>query len=427
MFDSMAYLRKSGGSPYWIACFRDEKGVQRNKSTKQTNRGKAQEVANAYEREARGMAPTMAGIIKAGRELLERLGQDEGNPSIEEEFLSFLNIGDRSDSTQERYRQIVEEFLEHLGSGKERKLRALTAGEIEAFKVAQQAKGLAGKSINIKLKLIRGILSRAERAGRGIEKNPALQVDMVKEQPAGREDFTPAQITALLRACEGFKGQKGGDWKGLVMMCYYTGCRLSDGANLKAGDVHLDGQPGPFIEYTEKKKRNSPKVRKTLHADLVSFLLSLPSGDDPSAFLFPRLAGRGTGGANGLSREFVKLMDEAGLERRVIRDGTANGGRRIYNLSEHSLRHSTASQLAEAGIPEDVRMAVIGHEDKDVHRNYTHARNRAAKAVQALPSVLPVATPPPDSDEKKEEPSTAKEGKQGKATGPKRKKTAGKS
>lgn len=389
----MAYLRKIGGSPYWIACFRDEGGRQRNKSTKERNRGLAQDVANTYEREARRTSPTMAGILKAGRELLERLGQDEGDPTIAEEFTAFLSLEDRSDSTKERYRQIVEEFLAHLGPGKERKLRALTAGEIEAFKGAQIAKGLAGKSINIKLKMIRGALSRAERAGR-IEKNPALQVDHVKEQPAGREDFTPAQITALLRACEGFKRDKGGDWKGLVMMCYYTGCRLSDGANLRAGDVHLDGQPGPFIEYTEKKKRNSPKVRKTLHADLVNFLLSLPSGDDPTAFLFPRLAGRGTGGANGLSREFVKLMDAAGLERRVIRDGSSTGGRRIYNLSEHSLRHSTASQLAEAGIPEDVRMAVIGHEDKEVHRNYTHARNRAAKAVQSLPSVLPVGASP---------------------------------
>jgi integrase len=385
----MAYLRKSPGSPYWIACYRDAAGLQRNKSTKQKREGKAQEVANELERVAREDAPTMAVILKAGRELMKRLGQDEGNPTIEEEFLSFLKLGDRSDSTKERYRQIAEEFLAHLGKGKARKLQSLTAGEIESFKVAQIAKGLAGKSINIKLKMIRSALSRAERAGR-IEKNPALQVDHVQEQPAGRQDFELSQITALLRACKGFKGKKGADWHGLVMMCYYTGCRLSDAANLRAGDVHLDGSPGPFIEYTEKKKkRTSPKVKKTLHADLVSFLLSLPSGDDPNAFLFPHLAGRGTGGANGLSREFVKLMDAAGLERRVIRDGTAAGGRRIYNLSEHSLRHACVSQLQEAGVAEDLRMQIVGHEDKEVHRNYAHARNRAAAAVQALPSVLP--------------------------------------
>jgi len=34
-------------------------------------------------------------------------------------------------------------------------------------------------------------------------------------------------------------------------------------------------------------------------------------------------------------------------------------------------------------------MAVIGHDDKDVHRGYSHARTAAHKAVAKLPSVMP--------------------------------------
>jgi integrase len=407
----MAFLRKIDASPYFVACFRDADGVLRNKSTKQKNRGKAQEVANELERQSRNGSLTMAAIMKSGRQLIARLGQADAEPTIEEEFFFFLKLGDRSDNTKERYGQITKEFLEHLGKGKKRLLTSLTAGEVEEFKIKQLSKGLAGKSINIKLKMIRSALSRAERAGR-IERNPAALVDNVKEQPAGREDLTPAQITALLRACVGFKKEKGGNWHGLVMLCYYTGCRLSDAANLRAGDVHLDGQPAPFIQYTEKKKRNSPKVRKTLHADLVDYLISRPSGDDPEAFLFPKLANRGTGGAHGLSGEFVALMDAAGIERRVIRERTENGGRRIYNLSEHSLRHACVSQLQEAGVEESLRMQIVGHEDKEVHRNYSHARNKAAAAVQSLPSVLPVEAPAPDEEAK------GKGGKAGDAKAP---------
>jgi integrase len=396
----MAYLRKSALSPYWIACYRDAEGRQLNRSTKQTGKIQAFQVAFEFERLARNAAPTMAAIIKVGKDLLERLGQSHGDPTIEEEFLDYQALGDRSDSTKERYKQITDEFLAHLGKAKARKLSALTAGEVESFKLKEIKKGLAGKSINIKLKMIRSALARAERAGR-IERNPAAQVDNAKEQAAGREDFTPPQITALLRACVGFKKEKGADWHGLVIMCYYTGCRLSDAANLRAGDVHLDGQPAPFIEYTERKKRNSPKVRKTLHADLADYLLTRSAGDDPQAFLFPKLAERGTGGAHGLSGEFVALMEAAGLERRVIRERSENGGRRIYNLSEHSLRHACVSQLQEAGVSEDLRMQIIGHEDKEVHRNYAHARNKAAAAVQSLPSVLPVKDPAPGDKKKK--------------------------
>lgn len=388
----MAYLRKTPGSPFWVACFRDAEGVQRNKSTKHRNRGKAQEVANELERLARHPYPTMSVVLKAGRELLERLGGDTGKETIQEAFENFLKKKvSKSEGTQERYRQVVAEFLEFLGKGAGRKLEALTGGEIEDFKALQLKKGLAGKSVNLKLKLIRSVLGDYAKRGR-IDRNPGYEVALAEENAGGREDFTPSQITALLRACERFKQEKEGrgkDWHGLILVCYYTGCRLSDAANLRAGDVHLDGEPGPFLEYVERKKKHNPKVRKTLHTDLSDYLLSVSLGDDPEAFLFPRLAGRGTGGANGLSREFVALMDEAGIQRRVIREGTKDGGRRIYNLSEHSLRHSTASQLAEAGIPEDVRMAVVGHEDKKVHRNYTHARGRAAAAIQALPSVIP--------------------------------------
>ena len=64
------------------------------------------------------------------------------------------------------------------------------------------------------------------------------------------------------------------------------------------------------------------------------------------------------------------------------------------------MRHACVSQLQEAGIPEDLRMQIVGHEDKEVHRNYAHARNKAAAAVQSLPSVLPVNAPAPAADSK---------------------------
>ncbi len=416
----MAFLRKIDASPYWIACFRDADGVLRNKSTKQKNRGKAQEVASELERQSRNGSLTMAAIMKNGRQLIARLGQADAEPTIEEEFFFFLKLGDRSDNTKERYGQITKEFLEHLGNGKKRLLTSLTAGEVEEFKIKQLSKGLAGKSINIKLKMIRSALARAERAGR-IERNPAALVDNVKEQPAGREDFTKDQIKALIGACErGFKGEKGKQWRGLILTSFYSGgIRLSDVANLREGNVHLNTQP-PIIEFIEKKKRNSAMVRKPIvHPILLDYLLSRPSSDDPTAFLFPRLAGRGTGGEHGLSGEFVALMNEAGIERRVMREGTENGGRRIYNLSEHSLRHAAVSQLQEAGIPEDVRMQIVGQEDREVHRNYSHARNIAAAGMKAMPSVLPDV--PPASEEEAKAPAS-KGGKGSKAQAGQRKK-----
>ena len=127
----MASVRKLSNSRYWIACYRDMEGQQRHRSTKQTGKAAAQQVAFEYERLSRdGNAPTMAAIIKVGKDLMERLGQTLGDPTIEEEFLDYLALGDRSDSTKERYKQITDEFLAHLGKAKERKLSTLTAGQV---------------------------------------------------------------------------------------------------------------------------------------------------------------------------------------------------------------------------------------------------------------------------------------------------------
>ena len=385
----MASVIKDARSSYWWARYRDSAGSEFTRSTKQKQKAKALEVAFTMERMARGEVPTVAALMKAGRELIERLGQTLDAPTVTEEFngyLATLASSKKSASTKTEYRAIVKEFLNHLGKGQDKKLTSLTAADIEKFKAGQNAKGLSTKRVTLKLKLIRAILKKATDAGR-IERNPALLVSYDEGEGAGREDFTPSQIKALLRASPGFKGAKGRDWHGLVCVCYYTGARLSDAANLKAGDVHLNAEE-PFLQFMEKKRKRL--VKRSLHPDLQAYFLNRASSDDPKAPLFPTLAGRATGGANGLSREFIKLMEEAGIERRLLREGTRGGGRAVYNLSEHSLRHATVSQLQAAGVDEGLRMAVIGHEDKDVHRGYSHARTAAHKAIAKLPSVMPV-------------------------------------
>jgi integrase len=384
----MASVIKDKRSSYWWARYRDSAGREFTRSTKQKQKARALEVAFTMERMARGEVPTMGALIKAGREMIERLGQTLDAPSVAEEFRGYLETLDgskKSTSTKTEYRAIVKEFMDHLGKWRDKKLTSLTAGDIEKFKAGQNAKGLSAKRVTLKLKLIRSILKKATDAGR-IEKNPALLVSYEEGEGAGREDFNPSQIKALLRASKGFKKDKGQDWHGLVCVCYYTGARLSDAANLRAGDVHLNDTE-PFLQFMEKKRKKL--VKRSLHPDLQAYFIGREAGDDPKAFLFPTLAGRGTGGANGLSREFIGLMEAAGIERRLLREGSKGGGRAVYNLSEHSLRHATVSQLLEAGVDEGLRMSVVGHDDKDVHRNYSHARTAAHAAVAKLPSVLP--------------------------------------
>lgn len=335
--------------------------------------------------------PTVSAVYSLAASLSERIGKPLELVSVREEFNDYVaGLGSKSRSTQSRYAQIVSEFLAALGESASRKLPALDTREIMAFRDARLAAGLSPTSVDFEMKLIRSILKRAMLAGR-IPTNPALNVPLLNRKGAVRGVFEPEQVRALLAACDGFcrRGQDAGrDWRGAMLVAFYAGARLSDVANLRWENVDLGKG---ILRYTEKKKRFATEIVVPLHPELKGHLIELVAPPvDPGAFLFPALAGRETGGANGLSREFVMLMDRAGIERRVIRSGggSETRGRNIYDLGEHSFRHSFNSHLARAGVPEDVRQRLCGHDSKEVNRRYTHHEIEALRAsVEMLPCV----------------------------------------
>ena len=80
-------------------------------------------------------------------------------------------------------------------------------------------------------------------------------------------------------------------------------------------------------------------------------------------------------------------MDEAHIERGIIRERNQSG-RSVSSLSFHSLRHSFSLILANAGVSEERRMALVGHTTRDMHAKYTHHQLAQMRdAISVLPRV----------------------------------------
>lgn len=384
----MPSLRKVPGSPYFIAAFRDGKGRQYNRSTRQTNRNMALTVALEFERMARGWVAennTVASVYKLASDLGERIGKPIAAPTVRAEFQAFTDgLGAKSGRTQERYRQVCREFLTALGKRAEVNLFALSTPDIEHFRDSRLAEGIAPQGVGFELKVIRSVLGRAMKAGR-IPKNPAVDVDAPEGKAQQREIFELEHVQALLTACERHK--RGRDWRGAVLMGFYTGARLSDIAGMKWSNV--DFAKRELFFTPQKTKRRGTQLHVPLHPDLEAHLLGLSAPDVTDAPLFPTLAARGTGGAHGLSSEFVGLMTDAGIERRILRAGEGKKGRAVHDLGAHSFRHSLSTHLARAGVAEDVRMLLVGHESKEIHRLYADKglTGKMRSAVEMLPKV----------------------------------------
>jgi site-specific recombinase XerD len=103
--------------------------------------------------------------------------------------------------------------------------------------------------------------------------------------------------------------------------------------------------------------------------------------------IFSSLAGKAVGGSSGLSRQFRKIMKKAGIAGRVIRYGKG-AGRRIESLSFHSLRHSFNSALANAGVSQELRQALIGHASARDNERYTHRQISLLRtAIEQVPRI----------------------------------------
>ena len=64
------------------------------------------------------------------------------------------------------------------------------------------------------------------------------------------------------------------------------------------------------------------------------------------------------------------------------------GKRAGIDLSFHSLRHTAVSLLKDAGVPDAVVMALVGHESTAISHRYTHVGKEAlARAAKTFPEI----------------------------------------
>jgi integrase len=391
----MPSLHKVKNSPFFNACFRDSAGRQYHRSTKQTDRSKAFAVALEMERMARGWIAenaTISAIYGLATNLAERIGKPVEAPSIREDFDSFVaSMGAKAERTRVRYAQIIRQFLEHLGSKADSRIFTLTTTDIENYRDARLLDGISPQGVAFEMKIIKSVLSRSMKAGR-IQKNPAVDAEMPEGLSALRDIFEATHVASLFTACDRHK--RGKDWRGAILAAFYTGARLGDVANLRWSNVDFSKKGLRFTP--QKTKRHGTEIQIPLHPSLETHLMKISAPDNaPDAPLFPRLAGRGTGGAHGLSCEFAGLLADAGIERQVIRsggdsrkDGKKGKGRNVHNFGWHSFRHSFATLLQRVGVAEDIRMRLTGHETKDIARRYAHMESEQLRdAVGKLPDI----------------------------------------
>lgn len=376
----MASIHKRHRSPYYFASFQDATGRWLKKSTKTDDRKLALKMAIEFETLAMG-GRQGAFVESQARKVISEIAKQATGRSMDfftcrawfEEWLK-NKAGTTAKSTMVKYKQVCDGFLSHLGDRADLALNVISVSDVRSFRDTLSGEGRAASTVNTTLRKCLSVPFMAAYRLGYIAVNPVHGVEALKDDKKGtQEPFTVEQARDIIKASES-------DWKGANLMGFSTGLRLGDVVNLTWGAIDL--KEG-FVSLPTLKTGKAVKI--PIGNELLGWLKKRPLGIG-NAPVFPDLVGK-SGGRNGLSSQFKRIMEKAEVKGRITREGTGKGRTRI-SLGFHSWRHTFVSVMANAEISPEIRKQLVAHSDDKSHAIYTHFEIESFRnAIAKLPSV----------------------------------------
>jgi len=378
----MASIWKHPRSQYFTACFRDQHGKQRRISTKETNRKRAQALADEFEKAAR-----VKRTLKQAQAVLDRLHEElSGESIVRMSFRKYLQewLAAKAPSTAQAtmvfYRKSLGKFEGFLGARADEPLSAIRKQDVVAFR-NQLALRLSARTANHDLKAVKMFFKGARRDGL-ISEDPSEFVETVRQRHvAAKRAFTAEELRTIVSLADP-------EWRSMILFGLYTGQRLGDIATLRWGNIDLARNE---LKLVTRKTGRSMII--PIAAPLRKELEALGPSSDPNAPVHPRAAAtvQRQGKTGNLSNQFADLLAHAGLRPRTHHKGQEKGRsakREVEPLSFHSLRRTATTWLQEAGVPLAVSQALIGHDSAEMHQHYVSVgREALAEAAAKLPDL----------------------------------------
>jgi integrase len=379
----MASLTLKKTSPFFFACFRGGPNgkIQCRRSTFETDRRKAQKIADSYETVAqrqiteRKIRRTMAELAR------EVAGYQLATVTLAEYAKRFLAQKKRElkANSFELYAKAVSKLLEFFGKRGDQDINDILKQDIVAWRDSLAAK-VTTVTANGDMRVCK-MLFKAAKRDTLIEADPCEFVPMLRRQANApeRRPFSIEELKRVLAACDD-------EWRSLVTFAIYSGQRLADLASLRWSSIDLLRN-----ELTIVTRKTGKRVVVPMSEPLREHVLALPGADSgevpvhPHAYAILARDGR----VRALSTEFATILEKAGLRPKRSHSARGNGRdglRESLDLSFHALRHTAVSFLRDANVPEAAVMELIGHDSVEISRHYTHC---GREALQAAAAALP--------------------------------------
>lgn len=171
------------------------------------------------------------------------------------------------------------------------------------------------------------------------------------------EVLSGSEVDALLRSIRGLK------YRTTTMAIYAGGLRVSEACRLRVEDIDSTRMLIHVHQSKGAKDRYVMLSRKLLHV-----LRAWWRVDRPSGFLFPGNNAKGHLRPDSVRKALRLAAPMAGIKKRV---------------TPHTLRHSFATHLLEAGIDLRVVQVLLGHQSIYMTSRYSQVSTRHIQGIQS--------------------------------------------
>jgi len=216
----------------------------------------------------------------------------------------------------------------------------------------------------------------------GLKENPFEKIRKKNLKTNTRRELTLAELKEILEAADG-------DLQTLLYLGTFTGLRLGDCCTLKWGETDLDR--GLIRRIPNKTAKNRKPVLIGIPAALHEKLSETPKMKR-KGYVLPRFAElytyENSSGATvrrgSITNEIQQVFTDCEIQTHKEGTGAGTGKRAVVEVGFHSLRHTYVSLHAEAGTPQAMIQANVGHSNPSMTAHYTHVNEEAARQVAGV-------------------------------------------
>jgi site-specific recombinase XerD len=276
-------------------------------------------------------------------------------------FIDDLRLKNLSDSTIKVYVQAVEKFAKFLGRSPDES----TAQDVRAFLIHELDRGLSRSYCVIQRNALRHLY--LDTLGRTDEFEVVPRPKRERRLPVV---LSREEVQRLFAVVQNIKH------KALLMVAYDAGLRLSEIRNLRIEDIDSQRMVIRICQGKGKKDRYG-----RLSKGLLKLLREYWRACRPESLLFPGAHPNRPYDIATPGHILKKLCRKAGITKRV---------------SMHTLRHSFATHLLEAGTNLRVIQRLLGHSNIQTTCLYTHI---SIEELREAPSPMELLDDPEAQDD----------------------------